>query len=799
MLTCKRPETAIGRAPSSPIASQENTDLIDFAELAELAEDLRTSKQADHTSDSRRPTLLHGKTTTTLAVVHSRTLGGADSAALLASVGNDSSASIRAHDAAENPSPRPAAAPSLSSTGFPSDSQSSHVLAPQSEAEERARRCLGCGITDTPKWRCGSTLCNACGLRSAKGMRAAPMTQCALSIAGRTGAGAADGSGVCRSNGAKHGRLQAERSRHQTSSRSLTVTSATTSKTAAATASSTAASTMACAVTSTAEFTAGIIASSCNDEEQPMEEPTAAEGGGPGGYADDSMPRALPWPPFKGPVDCLPLGRLRGELSAAASAASFTLEVSAAAQSAQATLTLKQAPTRALAPASAPASASASAPASVHMSTSVQPVHHPSSPAVPEAVVGAPDNARTAKVRGGSLHSDARPGTGSAVAGDSRQANFKSCAVLRDEISMHASTVAMVAAAVPLCGDIWHSSSMNPLNHCSPVTGSTPWSHGAEATCGDGGYIADSGDGDGRYGDERRSRYSGYHCDGGCMCSYSFEGCGTYGEYGGGSCECGGSSGECGRYGFESMPYSESHTPAFVIPAGAMPDGMSPPMASAFFQTSDMMAGMSNMQASLACSHGCLPPCSASTFSTTDPFAMPITAADMQAQVVAVSQAPSSQLFSHAVPELPSPATTSMVVTSSAPSVCPMFTINAVHVPLANLAGGLPPRAAQIKPPMAELGWTHSYSTAAEVLPCAVGTTMPVYTSSSSVAPVMAAPVPSLLPIASSLSMSMGQTLCVPMGAASPRLSGGVVGAQYGAPPFTSAMVPLPLAGVSCT
>jgi len=29
-------------------------------------------------------------------------------------------------------------------------------------------RCLSCGATDTPKWRCGMTLCNACGLRQAK-------------------------------------------------------------------------------------------------------------------------------------------------------------------------------------------------------------------------------------------------------------------------------------------------------------------------------------------------------------------------------------------------------------------------------------------------------------------------------------------------------------------------------------------------------------------------------------------------------------------------------------------------------
>ena len=30
------------------------------------------------------------------------------------------------------------------------------------------RRCHSCGATETPKWRCGMTLCNACGLRNAK-------------------------------------------------------------------------------------------------------------------------------------------------------------------------------------------------------------------------------------------------------------------------------------------------------------------------------------------------------------------------------------------------------------------------------------------------------------------------------------------------------------------------------------------------------------------------------------------------------------------------------------------------------
>lgn len=36
--------------------------------------------------------------------------------------------------------------------------------------EERVRQCSVCGTTETPKWRCNMTLCNACGLRSAKRM-----------------------------------------------------------------------------------------------------------------------------------------------------------------------------------------------------------------------------------------------------------------------------------------------------------------------------------------------------------------------------------------------------------------------------------------------------------------------------------------------------------------------------------------------------------------------------------------------------------------------------------------------------
>ena len=29
------------------------------------------------------------------------------------------------------------------------------------------RRCLSCGTSETPKWRCRMTMCNACGLRMA--------------------------------------------------------------------------------------------------------------------------------------------------------------------------------------------------------------------------------------------------------------------------------------------------------------------------------------------------------------------------------------------------------------------------------------------------------------------------------------------------------------------------------------------------------------------------------------------------------------------------------------------------------
>eukprot|EP00325_Prymnesiales_sp_UTEX-LB-985_P011801 CAMPEP_0174754618 /NCGR_PEP_ID=MMETSP1094-20130205/105828_1 /TAXON_ID=156173 /ORGANISM="Chrysochromulina brevifilum, Strain UTEX LB 985" /LENGTH=598 /DNA_ID=CAMNT_0015960495 /DNA_START=86 /DNA_END=1882 /DNA_ORIENTATION=+ len=36
------------------------------------------------------------------------------------------------------------------------------------KAEGKVLMCIACGVTETPKWRCGMTLCNACGLRNAK-------------------------------------------------------------------------------------------------------------------------------------------------------------------------------------------------------------------------------------------------------------------------------------------------------------------------------------------------------------------------------------------------------------------------------------------------------------------------------------------------------------------------------------------------------------------------------------------------------------------------------------------------------
>ena len=45
---------------------------------------------------------------------------------------------------------------------------------PEMDANGVERRCLVCGTTETPKWRCGMTLCNACGLRNAKRVSSTP-------------------------------------------------------------------------------------------------------------------------------------------------------------------------------------------------------------------------------------------------------------------------------------------------------------------------------------------------------------------------------------------------------------------------------------------------------------------------------------------------------------------------------------------------------------------------------------------------------------------------------------------------
>jgi len=36
------------------------------------------------------------------------------------------------------------------------------------QADDSGRTCTTCGTSVTPKWRCGMTLCNACGLRTSK-------------------------------------------------------------------------------------------------------------------------------------------------------------------------------------------------------------------------------------------------------------------------------------------------------------------------------------------------------------------------------------------------------------------------------------------------------------------------------------------------------------------------------------------------------------------------------------------------------------------------------------------------------
>ena len=50
----------------------------------------------------------------------------------------------------------------LSAAALASDKQQ------EQEASAEGRACLSCGITETPKWRRGMTLCNACGLREGK-------------------------------------------------------------------------------------------------------------------------------------------------------------------------------------------------------------------------------------------------------------------------------------------------------------------------------------------------------------------------------------------------------------------------------------------------------------------------------------------------------------------------------------------------------------------------------------------------------------------------------------------------------
>jgi len=56
------------------------------------------------------------------------------------------------------------------------DAQMSREVVPAAEkktlkrkdGDTHTRKCLSCGTSETPKWRCGMTLCNACGLRTAK-------------------------------------------------------------------------------------------------------------------------------------------------------------------------------------------------------------------------------------------------------------------------------------------------------------------------------------------------------------------------------------------------------------------------------------------------------------------------------------------------------------------------------------------------------------------------------------------------------------------------------------------------------
>jgi len=45
------------------------------------------------------------------------------------------------------------------------------------QADDSGRTCTVCGTSTTPKWRCGMTLCNACGLRTSKKAQAAANRQ----------------------------------------------------------------------------------------------------------------------------------------------------------------------------------------------------------------------------------------------------------------------------------------------------------------------------------------------------------------------------------------------------------------------------------------------------------------------------------------------------------------------------------------------------------------------------------------------------------------------------------------------
>ena len=56
----------------------------------------------------------------------------------------------------------------LASADEESRKRAREAVAEHAEEPEFERRCQLCGTTETPKWRAGMTLCNACGLRHAK-------------------------------------------------------------------------------------------------------------------------------------------------------------------------------------------------------------------------------------------------------------------------------------------------------------------------------------------------------------------------------------------------------------------------------------------------------------------------------------------------------------------------------------------------------------------------------------------------------------------------------------------------------